>query len=87
VEDAVDPQTLSAETIPSLLRPAAQALSSLPRVELSEEQMADVVQGRAIVVDANPAGEVAMFGPEGRLVGIGEAEGGRLKPRRVLATG
>lgn len=85
LDDAIDPTTLTAETIPGLLRPASDALAALPSVSLTEEQVADVARGRAIVLAA-PAGEVALLGPDGRLVAVGESdpETGRINPRRVL---
>ena len=89
--DALDPTTLSAESIPRLLRPALEAADALPRVTLSSAQMANVAQGRSLTLDAFPGvshvqGEVALIGPDGRLAAIGEfvPGSGLISPRRVL---
>jgi tRNA pseudouridine55 synthase len=87
IEEAVDPLTLTTESIPSLLRPSAEAVASLPGIELTENQVADILQGRAIKIVGHPHGEVALFGPDRQLLGIGEARGDRLRPRRVLGRG
>jgi tRNA pseudouridine55 synthase len=86
LDRAVDPMTLSAATIAGLIRSAADAVTQLPTVSLSEEQVADVALGRAVVVTDAPAGEVALCGPDGTLVAIGETDlaTGRVSPRRVL---
>lgn len=91
--DAVDPRDLTAEALRAHLRPAADALVALPRVPLTAEQVALVVRGRALDarrVGPGPAptaaGEVALLGPDGTLVAVGECDprSGRLRPRRVL---
>jgi tRNA pseudouridine55 synthase len=89
-EDAIDPSTLSREAIPGLLRPAAEAVADLPRVEVSVGEVERLLTGQAIAPPRPvSAGEVAMIGPGGDLVAIGEVEGGsgRIAPRRVLAGG
>ncbi len=85
--DAIDPESLSRETIPGLLRPAADAVAGLPRVVIDAEDVARIVRGQGIV--GLGAGEVALIGPGGDLVAVAEAdpEGGRLLPKRVLAVG
>jgi tRNA pseudouridine55 synthase len=89
IDEAVDPTTLSAETIPDRLRPAAAAVGALPAVRVTAPQAADLAQGRSVDTDLAgvPAGEVALFDPDGRLVAVGEADpaAGRVAPRRVLA--
>jgi len=86
--DAVDPDALSAATIPGFLRPAAEAVAQLPAVRVTAAQAADLAMGRGATVPGAPAGEVALLGPDGALVAVGEADagsGGRVAPRRVLA--
>ena len=86
--DAVDPDALSAATIPGFLRPAAEAVAQLPAVRVTAAQAADLAMGRGVTVPGAPAGEVALLGPDGALVAVGEADaggGGRVAPRRVLA--
>lgn len=86
LDDAVDPSALSAETIAASIRPAAEAVAQLPTVRVSAEQVADLTRGRAVVVADAPAGEVALLGPDGRLVAVAEADPATRKvaPRRVL---
>ena len=90
--DAVDPATLSAATIPGLLRPAAEAVAELPAVRSRPEQVADVAQGRPRVASwpaRSPAGEVALLGPDGALVAVAEADpdaGRGLAPRGCSAS-
>jgi tRNA pseudouridine55 synthase len=92
--EAVDPGTLSVETMTSLLRPALDAVADLPRVTLSAEQVGAVAQGRSLACadvggDAIRPGEVALVGPDGALAAIAEhvAGTGRIFPRRVLVNG
>ena len=88
---AIDPESLALETIPGLLRPAVEAVATLPVVRLTEHQVADIARGRAISLEPGrldvPPGEVALLGPDGLLAAVGEADPstGRVAPRRVLA--
>ena len=86
-EEAVDPMTLTRETIPGLLRPAAEAVAALPRVVIGPEDRERIGRGQAIVFpQVIDSGEVAIMSADGRLVAIGESRGagGRIEPRRVL---
>jgi len=90
--DALDPQTLTESELASQLRPAAEAVAQLPRLQLSVAQRAAVFQGQPLPANQLaggdvPAGEVALFGPEGELVAVAEHDTrtGRIWPRRVLA--
>lgn len=86
LEDAVDPDALTAATVPGLLRPPREAVAELPAVVLSAAQVADVGRGRAVAVAGAPAGEVALLGPDGALLAVGASDpaAGRVAPRRVL---
>lgn len=87
IEEAADPDSLNAETLPALIRPALQAVAQLPMVRLSAEQTADIAMGRAVAIDDPlPEGEVALIGPSGDLVAVGETvpTHGKIEPRRVL---
>ena len=93
LDEALDPLTLTAETLPGLLRPALEAVAALPRLMLSAEQVGAIVQGRSLALDAfseaaSLVGEIALIGPDGELVAIAEvaATSGWLCPRRVLVT-
>ena len=93
LDDAHEPVGLTAESISSRLRPTLEAVSQLPWLSLSPDQIAAIGQGRALTADqfggAVPTGEVALLGPDGALVAIAEgiAGSGRIEPRRVLASG
>jgi tRNA pseudouridine55 synthase len=86
IVDALDPLTLSAATIRALIRPAAEAVTQLPSVPITAEQVADVARGRSISVPGVPAGEVALLGSDGLLVAIADADPrtGKVAPKRVL---
>ncbi len=91
---AIDPDSLSAATIAASLRPALEAVSDLPCLALTAEQVALVIQGRELAEGAGCSGavspgEIALIGPGGVLVAVAErdAPAGRIRPRRVLATG
>jgi tRNA pseudouridine55 synthase len=90
---AIDPETLTPGSVGEHLRPALEAVADLPRIAVSAEQLAAVVQGRALVcTELNSGtiapGEVALTGPDGTLAAIAEhaAATGRIFPRRVLVT-
>lgn len=89
LDDAIDPASVDAVSLPGLVRPALEALAGLPVVSLTVDQVALVVQGRAVAAPADTAlgGEVALLGPDGRLVAVGVADPstGRIAPRRVLS--
>lgn len=87
IDDAIDPGTLTPETVRSLLRPALEAVTQLPSVRLSTEQVAEIAMGRAVVVSEPPqSGEIALLAPDGILIALGEmnAVSGKIEPRRVL---
>ncbi|WP_406699736.1 tRNA pseudouridine(55) synthase TruB [Singulisphaera sp. Ch08] len=93
IEEALDPMTLTPETLPGALRSASEAVSALPSLAISEAQVAELLQGRALSLasfseTAHLAGEVALIGPDGELAAIAEVllESGSIVPRRVLAT-
>ncbi len=85
--DAIDPETLSRETIPGRLRPAIEAVAGMPSISLSEEELGRILKGQAIVRNDVAPGEVALLGADGDLVAIAEAGAGQVAPRRVLASG
>jgi tRNA pseudouridine55 synthase len=89
LRDAVELESLSAETIASAIQPPIVALGRLPSARLSEEQLADVAKGRPVRLIAEFSGEVAMIAPDGALAAVGEADAksGWIAPRRVLIGG
>jgi tRNA pseudouridine55 synthase len=89
IADALGPETLTPESIPGHLRPAVEAVAGLPRIMLTAEQVARVGLGQALPLADLPAGEIALIGPDGRLVAVAEsdARSGLVHPRRVLVPG
>jgi tRNA pseudouridine55 synthase len=92
--EAIDPELLSAVTIAERLRPALEAVETLPRLHLTAVQLAAVVHGRALIAsEVIPGGiapgAIALVGPDGTLAAVAEhvVEAGQILPRRVLATG
>jgi tRNA pseudouridine55 synthase len=89
--EAIDPLTLTVETIEANLRPPLEALDGVPRIVLDADQVALVLQGKGldptrVENGAGLAGEVALLGPDFGLVAIAEATpGGAIQPRKVLA--
>lgn len=85
--DAIDPDTLSSGTVPTLIRPALAAVAQLPVLRLTTEQSGEILLGRSILMGNDlPSGEVALVGPSGDLVAVGETVPalGKIEPRRVL---
>ena len=86
--DALDAETLTAESLPALIRPAIEAVAALPALRLTLEQVADVALGRSVAPAGLDAarGEVALLDPDGILVAVAVADpdAGRVAPKRVL---
>ena len=92
LEQAIDPAALSAESIHGQLRPALDAVPTLPRLELDAGQIEAITQGKRLSTRDLPgeltssAGQVALLNSEGTLIALGELdpEQGWLQPRKVL---
>ncbi len=92
LEQAIDPAMLSAESIHGLLRPALDAVSTLPRLELDASQIEAITQGKRLSTGdlsgelARSAGQVALVDSEGTLIALGQLdlEQGWIQPRKVL---
>src|SRR5690606_42026950 len=68
------------------LRPTLGALGSMPRVEISDEDLISIRHGRALGRTATMAvtdGTVALSS-HGELVAIAEVDGDRIRPRKVF---
>jgi tRNA pseudouridine55 synthase len=92
LDDAVVLDQLTWDSLPGFLRPSVEAIGDLPRLPISDAQVADVTQGRpldgfSVVGAAFTSGEVALMGPGGELVAVAKADAstGRIQPKRVLA--
>lgn len=84
LENSLDPESLTAENLTEHLLPARSAVVDLPSLTLAADQVAAVIQGRAIPGPAGMKGEVALLEPEGELVAVGVVTEGRVAPKRVL---
>jgi tRNA pseudouridine55 synthase len=87
IEDALPPERLNADSISQHLLPAADAVSMLPRVELTDEEIARLRNGLAIAKpDAPQAEEIAGLDAKGRLVALLATAAPRvLRPLRNFA--
>jgi tRNA pseudouridine55 synthase len=91
-ETAIDPATLTVESLPSQLRPPREAVAGMPTLVLpGEDGLRAVSQGKALPAEALsvgslPAGEIALLAPDGRLVAIArcDAARGTIHPLKVL---
>ncbi len=69
-----------------LLLPVDALLYTLPRLELSAELGTRVLRGLAVTGLAATEGPVRLYGPEGRFLGLGQADGsGTVAPKRLVA--
>ncbi len=94
IEEALDPRTFTIESLADHLLPMSLAVNDLPRLRLDAAQVRMVLRGKALEasrLSGEPAteGEVVLFGPDGELVALAEAqpETGLVAPRKVLAKG
>lgn len=67
-----------------LLLPVEALVADLPRCDVGELACEVLAHGQA--VDAGGAGALALFGPGGRFIGVGEGREGRVRPVRMLAS-
>ena len=78
VEDAVAPDAVREPL------PIEAAVGHLPRLDLDADEAAAASHGRPLG-PAGLAGPYAVFGPEGRLIGVYEDDGPRARPQVILA--
>lgn len=85
VEDAVALDTADADPVAlrAALIPALDALGPMPRLELSEGDIAAIRHGRALARAVDEEGTVALEAG-GELVAIAEAADGWIRPRKVF---
>lgn len=75
LEESLDGENLSHESLSRHLRPLRDAVADLPAITLDESQLAEVAQGRSLdlaslALDSTPSGQIALLGPGGRLVAL-----------------
>lgn len=69
------------------LLPVEVLVQSLPRADLAEREAWAICNGQELAADPGwPAGEVALFGPAGHFLGVGQVSDGRLAAARLMAT-
>jgi tRNA pseudouridine55 synthase len=78
VQDAVSPED------PGAPLPVERAVAHLPRVEVEPEEARAAANG-SVLGPAGVEGPYAVFGPQGRLIGIWRDDGPKAKPEMVLA--
>lgn len=65
--------------------PIERVVSHLPRVDLEVPEEARAAGNGSILAPAGISGPYAVFGPDGRLIGVWRDEGGKARPEMVLA--
>lgn len=73
-------------SLEACLLPMESGMAAWPRVEVDASAAAGLAYGQGTDGVAGAAGEVAIFGPEGRVLGLGLRDGeGGLRPRRIFS--
>jgi len=86
VAQAVSLSALTEQTLASHLLPSKAAVAHLPRLEVDEGEAMRLSLGQRLAAPAGALpGEMAVFGPEGRFVGVVAVDGDVLRPRKMLA--
>ena len=67
------------------LLPVERGMASWPPVDLDASQALRLGRGQVVSGPFHPPGSVAVFGPDGRALGLGEVEQGSLRARRLFA--
>ena len=73
--------------IEACLLPIEAGLSQFPRVDLDEPATRRLGQGQTVDCAEGHDGVVAVFGPDGRCLGLGQRTGLRLAPQRLFRWG
>ena len=87
VEESIDPMSLTAERIPSLLGPPLLAVGNMNRVVISKTELERIVRGQSIPAGQpfGPSAEIALIGPDGELAALARFAGdGRIAPEKVF---
>jgi len=83
IDDAVDPDVLTRETLDHYVRPARLAVADLPAITLDAAGLANVLHGRGVPC-RETAGEVAALDETERLVALGSVRNGLFQPAKVF---
>jgi len=90
VDDSITPSQLvemGQEAARERLLPAEVLVESLDRIDVGDRDAWAFCNGQVIGASGPAGGEVALFGPGGRFLGVAREAGGRLAPCRLMATG
>jgi len=73
--------------VPAMIAPDA-ALPQMPQVHLPAQLAGRLAQGQAVLLPlATRAGKVRLYDPQGRFMGLGEADAqGQVRPRRLFTS-
>ncbi|MCL1633342.1 tRNA pseudouridine(55) synthase TruB [Luteimonas sp. SX5] len=75
----------SERSLEACLLPVEAGMASWPEVRVDPAQARRLAQGQTVAGDFHPAGEVALYGEEGRVLGLGHIDPqGRLRPQRLF---
>ena len=86
VAQAIPLEALTAGNLAGQLLPPEAAVAHLPRLDVDEAAAARLSLGQRLAApDGALPGAVAVFGPEGRLVGVAAVDGDVLRPRKIFA--
>ncbi len=73
-------------SLDACLLPIETGMAAWPEVAVDEGQARRLAYGQSLAGGFRPAGEVAVFGPAGRVLGLAEVDAqGQLHPRRMFA--
>lgn len=72
-------------SLEACLLPVEQGMASWATVEVDAEQMQRLSHGQSVNGAFRGQGQVAIFGPDGRALGLGALDAGRLQPSRMFA--
>lgn len=67
------------------LLPLERGMASWPPVDLDDAQARRLGRGQPVEGPFHPPGSVAVYGPGGRALGLGQVEDGRLRPQRLFS--
>lgn len=86
IDNAKHVETITMESLPQMLQPASQLVQHLPALTLSNDNVAQLQQGRAVLFHTTVSSPVALYTSEGLLVGIGSYDPTqhRLLPHKIL---
>ena len=87
IEQAATLEELEGHVEERLVAPA-ELVAHIPRIHVREDELPDIANGRALVVDgrvvADDGTDVALLGEDGRLMAIARIDGELARPRIVL---